>query len=52
MQIKGYQCPVCYIHKQKYGAKSRLDLEKHLNYSHIQTDLARYIVKIQTGAVR
>lgn len=52
MQIKGYQCPVCYIHKQRYGAKSREALQTHLEYSHIQTDLARYIVKQITGAVR
>jgi hypothetical protein len=46
-----YQCPVCFFHRQKFGAKSRLALQKHLEFSHLQRDLVRYIVK-QTLRVR
>ena len=45
-KVNMYQCPVCFFHRQKYGATSRLELEKHLEFSHLQKDLVRYLVKI------
>lgn len=46
MKANTYQCPVCYFHRQKFGAKSRLALTNHLKFSHMHDDLARYIVKL------
>lgn len=40
-----YHCPICFFHRQKFGARSRLALATHLNYSHLQKDLVKYIVK-------
>ena len=46
LKANTYQCPVCYFHRQKFGAKSRLALTNHLKFSHMHDDLARYIVKL------
>lgn len=44
-KINVYQCPICLFFHQKFRARSKMELETHLSYSHLQGDLVRHIVK-------